>query len=236
MLSISKGEIAGHSSVNKFGRNSAIASTATEVIWDGSSTSYPYPSTADITHILSGAADTQTIEVQGLDATWALVTQTKTLTGTTPVALDTPLIRVFRMKVISNTSPTGIVYATNASVSASYAQIDIGNNQTLMAIFTVPVNTTAYMTRYYATVNEVANKAVEGVIKLSAADRENDYVFQLKHVMGMDKDASSVIEHDFKPYYKFTEKTDIQLVFVNAIAQVADVSAGFDLILVEDGY
>ena len=50
-LRVSSGKVAGHSTVNKFGRNSAIGSGATEVIWDGSTATYPFPATADITHL-----------------------------------------------------------------------------------------------------------------------------------------------------------------------------------------
>ena len=52
MLELSKENIPGHSSINKFGRNSNVASGATEEIWDGSAV-YTWPSTASITHIRS---------------------------------------------------------------------------------------------------------------------------------------------------------------------------------------
>jgi len=140
-LEVAKGNVAGHSSINKFGTNTNIADGVEEPVWSGSG-AYTFSTTADITHIVSSAAETQTIEVQGLDANWAVVTQTKALTGTTGVALDTPLIRVFRMKVNDATTNAGVVQCGVGAVTSAFtagnlrAQIDIGAGQTLMAIYT----------------------------------------------------------------------------------------------------
>ena len=48
MLEISKGNIPGHSHVNKFGRNTAIGSGDTDEIWDGADV-YSFPATALMT-------------------------------------------------------------------------------------------------------------------------------------------------------------------------------------------
>ena len=240
MLEIAKGNVTGHSSINKFGENNDVAGDTYEDIWDGGG-NYPYPTTATITHISQatdqvGTDGGATIEVQGLDTNWALVVQTADLDGTdttTEVALGTALIRVFRMKVLENIILAADVSAVASGGATTYATILAGNNQTLMALYTVPAGKSAYMTKYYASFTKSAVRDPAGVgIRLWAADRANSYEFQLKHSIGIQV-GSTALEHSFAPYQKFTEKTDIR---INAIplTNAGNISAGFDLILVDN--
>lgn len=238
-LEAASGNNTGMTSVNKFGRNSSVDIGVEEEIWDGS-IAYVFEATAAITHIRSAvdSATTQgaVIEVQGLDANWDLVVQTKALDGTnstTEVALDTPLIRIFRMKVLDGSVMDQDIWAGDDDfvVAAARAIITAGNNQTLMAIYTVPNGKTAYMTCYYAHVNPGTNlDPTSNPIKLWAQDNENGYAPQLKHVVGQ---TSGGFQHFFTPYYRFTEKTDIYIT-AQPVGKAADVSAGFDLIVVDN--
>lgn len=221
-------------SVNKFGRNTSVDIATEEEIWDGSA-AYSFPATALITS-MSQTADQAamrgaTIEIQGLDANWELTVQTKALDATLTtnvVTLDTPLIRVFRMKVLANVVSTSPIRAHNAGETVDYAIISTGNNQTLMAIYTVPAGKIAYMTKYYVTVNPATNlDPTSNPIKLWARDNENGYERQLKHVVGI---ISGSFTHEFNPYQKFSAKTDIYLT-ATPVGKAADVSAGFDLVL-----
>ena len=176
--------------VNKFGENPDIGVGTTEDVWDGGGT-YSFPAGATITHIRSAvdSATTQgmTIEVQGLDIDWAAVTQTKDLDGsdsTTEVILGTALRRVFRMKVLEDAVADQDIWAGDDDfvVGAANAIIQAGNNQTLMAIYTVPAGCTAYMTQYYADNETDGTRHPASVrFKLWVADRANTYEFQLKH-------------------------------------------------------
>jgi len=241
MLSVAMGQKQGYSQVNKFGQNHSIASGATEDIWDGS-INYVFPTTASITHIRSAVNSAitrgSTIEVQGLDANWDLVVQTQDLDGTdstTEVALDTPLIRVFRMKVLEDAVMDQDIWAGDDDfvVADAKAIIEAGNNQTLMAIYTVPAGKTAYMTGYYASTTESTGKQPKSTeIRLWAADRANGYEFQLKHAIGIPK-AGSGVGHQFLPYVKFTEKTDIKLTG-SPDSEIGNIAGGFDLILVDN--
>ena len=96
-VAIALGQIPGYSSVNKFGENPDVdTGTGPEDVWDYGGM-YTFSTSADITQISSDDnSDTQVLTVIGLNSAWAEVTQTKTLTGTTPATLDTPLIRVYR--------------------------------------------------------------------------------------------------------------------------------------------
>ena len=236
-LEAASGNNTGMTSVNKFGRNSAVDIDVQEEIWDGS-IAYSFPATALMTSI-SQTADQATlrggtIEIQGLDANWDLVVQTATLDAsdtTTVVTLTTPLIRCFRMKVLENVVTTSPIRVHNAGETVDYAIIGVGNNQTQMAIYTVPAGKTAYMTSYYATVNPGTNlNPTSNPIRLWARDNANDYAKQIKHVLGL---VDGNFQHYFDPYFRVTEKTDIYIT-AQPVGKAADVSAGFDLIVVDN--
>ena len=240
-LAVPMGVIPGYSSVNKFGANASSAAGVVEEVWDGSA-AYVYPATALMVK-MSQTADQElmrgaNIEIQGLDANWEAVTQIKALDGTlttTPVVLDTPLIRCFRMKVLANVVSDSPIRIHNTGESQDYAIIGVGNNQTLMALYTIPAGKTAYMTCYYGDVVEDVNAAQDPDstdFELWAADRHNGYEFQLKHSRAIPK-GNSGFRHCFKPYYKFTQKTDLKITSL-CIARAGALHAGFDLILVNN--
>jgi hypothetical protein len=237
MKRVAAGEVTGQFAVNKFGQNTSIDSGTEEEIWDGS-VSYSFPLTATITHIRQatdqvGTDGGITIEVQGLNANWDLTVQNVVLDAvdtTTEVVLGTPLIRVFRMKVLAFVSVAADLWvgATGVGAITAKAIIAAGNNQTLMAIYTVPAGCTAYMTCYYAHVNPATNlDPTSNPIKLWARDNANGYERQIKHVVGQ---TAGGFQHFFTPNVKYTEKTDI-IITAQPVGKAADVSAGFDLIV-----
>ncbi len=240
LLEISKGNVTGHATVNKFGENDTVGKDTTEDIWDGGGT-YTFPATADITHISQatdqvGTDGSATIEVQGLDTNWALVTQTKNLDATdttTRVALDTALRRVFRMKVLEDIVAADDISCVNTGGGTTYATVQAGNNQTLMAIYTVPASKTAYMTKYYSSLRQGSGKEPKGAnIKLWVADRDNSYEFMIKHSVGIQKGAGNP-EHKFEPYFKINAKCDIKITG-HSFDDIGNISAGFDLVVVDD--
>jgi len=239
MLEIPKGNIADTSSVNKFGANLEVASNTHEDVWDGGGT-YNFPLTALITS-LSQKVDQATlrganIEIQGLDANWDLIVQTIPLNATSTTTIETlttPLIRIFRAKIQANVIGAEIISVHNAGNTIDYAQITPTNNQTLMAIYTVPRGYTAYMTKYYADVVESTGKEPKSTeFHLLVADRKNNYEFQIKNARGIAK-ASSGFTHTFAPYQKITEQSDIK-VQAYCDSEAGHVHSGFDLILVKN--
>ncbi|MGV7235817.1 MAG: hypothetical protein ACQ9ET_06095, partial [Nitrosomonadaceae bacterium] len=157
MLNIAAKAVPGIGQVNKFGSSPTIDAAATWEIWDGSR-AYVWPTTASITHVRaavnSAVTRSVTVEIQGLDANYAQVTQTKATDATdstTEIELDTPLRRVFRVKVLDDTAMDQAIWVGADPIAAADASaiIQAGNNQTLMAIYTVPAGKTAYITNYY---------------------------------------------------------------------------------------
>lgn len=241
-LEVAKGNIAGTSSINKFGLNENSTADTEEDIWTGGGT-YPWPATALMTHMsqtsdqvaLRGAQ----VEWTGLDANWDLVSVVTTLDATnttTPVVLPTPMIRCFRGDVDANAVNDSPVRLHNAAESVDYAIIDTGNNQTTMALYTVPRGKTAYILQYYVSVVDSTNKSPTSTrFKLFTADRLKGYEFQLKGVIGLPKGGGALSIPFTVPGggNSMSEMTDIK---ITALPQdePAEVTAGFDLILVDN--
>jgi len=233
-LDVARGNIAGHSIMSKFGQNDDVGTGAWEDVWDGGGT-YPYPAdaTASITHIYStDGGDNQNIEVQGLSADGTLTVQTKTLTNTTVVELDTPLWRVFRLKNVGTTDNAGVVHASVSDKATSYAQIAIGNNQTLMALYTVPNEHTGYLLQGTNSLYGIARDySLNGKLWM----RPYGTVFQLKKTFGLDSNGTSFLQMPFPLPGKIPAKTDIRVSAIS-IGKVGGVNTTFEILLVQDGY
>ena len=236
-LEIARGNVPGVSGINKFGANLVVTADTKEDAWDGGGT-YSFPTTADMTHLRQAvdqiAMRGGTIEVQGLDINWLIVTQNITLDAsntTTPVALGTPLLRVIRMKVFENIITDQNIELRNVGGGTTYSIIQSGKNQTLMAIYSTPINVEAYITSYYLSQIDATTKTPTATIgELWIADRGNNYEFQIKHAQGIPEAGDGFI-HRFNPYLKMPQQCDIKM-SVTPTDQDGSVYAGFDIILV----
>jgi len=232
-VELARGRITDVTEINKFGRNQDIDTTE-EDVWDAGGI-YNWSSSADITDIVSSAADTVEIEVQGLDTDWNEVVQTKTLTGTTSVALDTPLLRVFRMKNISGTSAAGTIQCGVGSTTTSFsaanlrAQITLGFEQTLMAIYTIPAGKRGLLKRLWSNINK--SNSSGGLDSIFWARSEGG-VFRAQNTSGLIAAGNSRDEKLYSPMPTYAEKTDLRISGIGSTNNF-DVSAGFDLYIAD---
>ena len=91
----------------------------------------------------SGATDAGvTGIVSGLDANYDEVSEAFTLNGSGTYTTTQTFLRVFRAYVTGSTAPAGNITISNGS---TYAQITAGENQTLMAVYTVPAGKSLYV-------------------------------------------------------------------------------------------
>jgi hypothetical protein len=149
-LMVSMRLLPGYEIVDQYGQNPLItASSDPEDVWEGGGL-YTYDAfgTAPIVSIAStDDNDTQEILIKGLDIGGNFVEQIKALQGTTRVALTTPLWRVFSLEneadeggdIVGNV----FVYTGTGTVPGLgdpevRAVILDGNNQTQMALYTIP--------------------------------------------------------------------------------------------------
>ncbi len=233
---IALGGVPNWSIVHKFGDNPDI-DTLQEDIWNFGG-SYTFSTTADIDTISSSnAGDGQVVEVQGLDGDYKLVVQNATLNGQTKVTLTTPLLRVFRLKNVGATDNAGAIYVyvdgditsgvpdTAADVRAYVAA---GENQTLMAIYTVPAGCKALLTSWYASLS----KKITASSTIKMLRRSPGGVFQVKEVGSINSTGTGYIKRIYEVPEPISEKTDIVIV-ADASTNDVGVSAGFDLVLVD---
>jgi hypothetical protein len=228
-LQISRGQIAYHERVHKFGFNPLINDTE-ETIWDVGGT-YVYPSSAlamTVTSV-SGVTDSGVVvTVQGLDGSYAEVSETVTLNASGTATTTQTFLRVFRAFISGSDAPSGTINITNSSTT--YARITAGDNQTLMTVWTVPAGYTAYLFQKDTTCLTEANNKF-GTIRLIA--REPGGVFRTKDKYAVQNGHTEIAYTTPLP---FPEKTDLE---VRAVASSSNallhVSVALDIVYIRNG-
>ena len=244
-LQVSRGQIPGHETQFKFGFNPLVVDSL-ETVWAQGGL-YTYLSSVSTLYISSSSTDddvagtgARTATVSGLDANYNEVSVTVDLDGQTGVQLGdaSNWIRVNRITVDtagSGGQNAGVLYVgTEATPSSGvptnkYATVAIGDNQTLMALWTVPAGYTAYLEQTDVTVNTETNNKFGNVHILA---RPFGQVFQVKDKFTIQNGSH---HQEYKSPLKFEEKTDIEVRAIGSSsnANIA-VSAGLDLIYIKN--
>jgi hypothetical protein len=147
-LQVSRGQVDGHIALNIFGFSTAVGSTALGPLWEGltlSGGAYVYPSVAAPLVIVSdSASDTSalTIQIDGLDTNYNMVSEKIALNGTTNVTTTNSFLRINQM---STTNGLNIGNITAKISSTTYAKISAGIGQTQMSLYTVPNGYSLYL-------------------------------------------------------------------------------------------
>jgi hypothetical protein len=242
-LQVKRGQIGWHEAIFKFGFNADV-DDALETVWAQGGL-YSYIETATVLKVSSSSTNdtsagtgARTVTLSGLDANYAEVSETVTLNGQTAVNTTKTYIRINRMVVNtagSGGQNAGVIYAGDGTVTSGvpaekYATIAIGDNQTLMALWTVPADYTAYLLQKDITAATAQNNKY-ATIHLVA--RPFGEVFQTKDKHVLD---NGVLHQTYTIPLKFTEKTDIEVRCIgdSASADIA-VSASLDIIYIRNG-
>jgi len=239
-IDLSAGNIDGMGYIEKFGRNATMSANI-ETIWDGSNL-YEYLTTASSIYVTSSDGDdnptgdgARTVEVQGLDETYTLVTEDISVNDT---ASTTTFIRVFRVR----TKTTGSTGQAEGEISvrsqsggggtllAQILRVGTGKGaslgQTFMAVYTVPAGKTAYITQWI--VGAGAQNA--DTTALLVARTFGDGGFNSKDII---ISAGQQFAKEYKIPLQFTEKTDIEVRGFTSSAG-NDCSSTFNIILIDN--
>ena len=237
-LAVAKGDFTGYSNISKFGRNPNVKSADYETLWDGSNL-YPWPTAAETLNVVSsGANDTsagtgaRTVEIEGLDSNWDVLTETVSMNGTTNVTTTNSFLRVYRVRVVTAGSTgvnEGTITCTNTTSSNVIGQISLGSSgfgQSLMALYTVPAGKTAYLINF----DFSSSKDNEHTFRIMTRDNTvTDAAWNTKEFANARGGFN-----DFRKWaiQKYTEKTDLDFQAIASAASAA--SGGFELILIDN--
>lgn len=243
-LQVARGQISYHNLQFKFGYN-AVVGNSKETIWSqGGLYTYP-PSASVMTVSSSDANDTsagtgaRTIEVFGLDADYNEINEVVTLNGQTPVNTTKSYLRINRGVVRSAGSGgenAGVIYAGTGTVTTGvpaniYLTIDgQGDNQTLMCLWTVPANYTAFLVKMSLSTGTSTN--TPAILNAALVARPYGEVFQAKERFTLTDGV-----HDQLYVYPtpFAEKSDIEMRAFSSSGSVNfDVSSSLEFIYIKN--
>lgn len=243
-LAIAAGLFPSISVISKFGANADV-DIGTEDIWThGGLFNYlTVPSILNVTSL--SPLDTllgvgmRTMVVEGLDENWDEVTETIEMNGTAIVLTATTYIRVNRMYCVeSGTSDTNVgevhIFAGTATAGLPddellvYNQISPLLGQTLTAAYAIPAGRSAYLMSGFATTDDVAKP-----ITITMYNRVNADLETASWRVAINFKTTRVFEKEYDIPIKLPPKTDLR-VQVAATANNTYVSAGFDLVLVDE--
>lgn len=141
LLDIARGHYQEFRAVNLFGFNRLVG-TIFETIFNDGGGLYPFPSAAGVITAVSDQADTLGVYIEGLDADYRPISETITLTGTTPVNGVKSFLRVNKARITSNLN-AGNITMTIGGDTVAYIEAGIGTHQAM--VFTTPADSRLFV-------------------------------------------------------------------------------------------
>lgn len=253
LLEVSKGNVAGHSLVHKFGRNSAVGTTIVPIADGGN---YQMPTSAQSLEFVSDATEDalddvgmHELTINGLDANGdfqEVTTAAHATDGLTAVAITGTWLRVFRAwvsksgayatqstashegKITLRTSGGGATWLTIPEVATNF-----GAGQSLCGFYTVPAGKTAYILSAMLTIDSVKSVDIYFYRRSSITDTTSSYdgTMRLQNVyVGVAGGPHEIIHLSNESYPELTD-----LGFMGVVSSgTADVSTEFELLLVDN--
>jgi len=231
----------GYDSVFKFCRNPSTG-TSEEVIWDLGD-DYTFLNSSEPLRIVSTSVDdvyggdgSWNIAVYGLDNDYNEIFEIVTLNGTTPVYTQNSYVRTYRSHVINSGLATAIENANLGDITLTANDSNIAqaailthNGQTLMCVYTVPNDKTAFVTGISVNVGQ----GKQAFMKAKARNCDNSSIcsFSTKYSIDLYQDT---FFGELRVPLRLEEKTDV--VFTSELSSTPEVttSGSFGLILIDN--
>jgi hypothetical protein len=221
--------------VRQFGSNesvdSSVSDASPETIWFGSS-SYTFPPDqgTGVQIYSTNNADNQQIIIEGLDENFLTKTWTGNLNGTGSVNVNGIWTRFFAGYNNSSVNVAGLVNLhPSGNRSIDYLKINDGDNQSLMAIYTIPANYTGYLVAYEMSAHNSQSSSDIGYnVKIKVREFGKTFRTQGSDSFG----TSDSLQKSLTFPIKLLPKTDIKFDIVSANGNNGSVDADFDIALV----
>ena len=231
-LSVAMTNTPNQTYVQKYGFNGDLdanhhGDVASQTIWSYSG-AYPWSSLGSPATIHATSTDTNDtgveLHVEGLDENWDLASQRVTLNGTNNIPLSGSWRRVFRAYTCNDTKSNGDIHVELDTDNTVIAHVPITEQQTLMAVYTVPRGYTAYLTCFDCTIS----RNEDMLFRLRT--REPGGVFRTQHIAQV---YQTPYRYDYTVFKRVDEMTDIEFTGEPTNNNVA-AHAAFDLILIKN--
>jgi hypothetical protein len=179
--------------------------------------------------VTNNSTGASVMHILGLNGSFVSTEEFVLLNGIDGTETTKSYVRQHRARVFgpNTTGAVGLITSTALTDDTVSLQINDGNNQTLMSVFTIPVTQNGYLERWWGTLSK-KQSAVSNV-RLRVGFLSG--IGYLQQTRALDNTGSSSFDHRFKPAF-IAGGTDI---WIEADSNAADVgvSAGFDLTLVD---
>lgn len=228
-MQVARGLVTGCSVVNIYGYQASVGGTSIP-IWENA-TAYTYPVSATTMLLYSSSASDTAVSIliNGLDASYNIVSETLVCTGTAGVTTVNSYLRINSITITGANNAVGTIYLSNAGKTVTYAQITAGNGKSQAMIYTVPNGYTFYLTR----VNGYSNQQGGG----------SNYVNYRVWTQSSAGIIQILLQAPFTATYQtlrvaprgYTQKTDIQWQCSSPAGGSAVVGIGAEGILIANG-
>ena len=249
LIEVAKGTVLGHSLVFKFGRNPDVdTGSDPEDVWTYGGT-YTYNDTPSIQYISSSnALDVgMEITVEGLDADYNPQSVTVALNGQNQTQIGTgeTFVRVFRAYnsgplafagnlLIYDDTVTSVTLGVPSPTTSIKAEIKAIDQQTYMAIYTIPAGKTGYFLGGAISLITGASASKSATVDLRI--RLPDGVFRSQELVDISSTGTSNFSQDLHALgpLKIPEKTDVLAQVRTVEANDTGVAAYFSILLVDN--
>jgi len=228
----------GFGQIHKFGAVPAMSQNTNGTIWDEDDTIYPWSTIgagstlgvkvvepnneSNTSNDLSG----DTVEIQGLDVNYNVITETVTISGATATTSNT-FYRVYRA-IYANTSDVANSKRILIQVgTTTVAKILENIGQTLMSIYTVPAGKTGYLMRLDVTAQGTATGSFKLYIREGGTDN-----FVVKHIAEVNG-VGGPYQLEYPIPQSFPEKSDIDA-RMHTLSNNGRYTCTFDILLVDN--
>ena len=229
---------AGFGEIHKFGAVPAMSQNTNGTIWDEDDTIYPWL-TFDTASVLtvkvvepnnevstSTALDGDSVEIQGLDNDYNLLTETVTISGSGATTTGV-FKRVFRVVF-----KDGAVTANSKRILIQHGTTTVGKvlegiGQSLMAVYTIPAGKTGYLMRLDVTAQGTATGSFKLYCRIGGED--NFRVLHTAEVNGV----GGPYQLEYPVPQSISEKSDIDA-RMHTLSNNGRYTCTFDILLVDN--
>jgi hypothetical protein len=239
LFEVGVGRTGTHFGLFKYGENNQVATAPGSTLWDGKDITglelYPWiaDGTEETLELLSSSANdtlagsgAKKVRIFGLTKTGLYQVEDISMNGITPVQTIGKYWRFFRAYVVESGARAGA--AGNITIrysSTIVGAIVLGNNQTMMALFTIPLGYTGVLVEAHV---HSGAKVVDFTLytrNYGVCDRVR------RRAKGVVADDSHL---DYKVPVKYAALTDIELRCAAASPPAGDVSGDFAMVLIKE--